>query len=347
MCSTKTVKNFIVIGTGAIGNYIGGRLAATGVTVHFVGRNHSIRALTDAGLRLTDLDGFDALVPAKSLHLHESLADIGSDVLIHGTAAPIVLVCVKSGGTEAVACDIELYCRPGSTVVSLQNGVENVARLKVNAPSMRVLAGMVPYNVMLQSASHAHRATTGTLFIEQHPASLAFFDDFLAAGLAIELHQNMQEVQWGKLLLNLNNPINALSNLPLKAQLEDHNYRRALAELQVEAMEILALAGIKPAKVGKVAPRLLPKLLCMPNWLFTRVAGSMLKMDTKARSSMWVDLQAGRPTEIDDLCGAVTQLARKFGTIAPKNARMVDLVRGHQPGQTWPGDKLLKALVEA
>jgi 2-dehydropantoate 2-reductase len=340
------VTNFIVVGIGAIGSYIGGRLAVAGATVHFVGRNHSIKALAGAGLRLTDLDGFDARVPSQSLKLYEALADIGSDVFNDSVATPVILVCVKSGATEDVARDIERYCRAGSTVVSLQNGIENVARLKAMAPSMQVLAGMVPYNVMLQSASHSHRATAGTLFIEQHAASRAFYHDFLVAGLATELHQNMPQVQWGKLLLNLNNPINALSNLPLKAQLQDRNYRRALAELQIEALNLLSIAGIEPAKVGKVGPRLLPRLLRTPNWLFIRIAGAMLKMDAKARSSMWVDLQAGRSTEIDDLCGAVVQLANKLGKVAPINTRVIDLIKAYQPEQKWSGDKLLKAIVE-
>jgi 2-dehydropantoate 2-reductase len=340
------VKSFIVVGTGAIGSYIGGCLATAGATVHFVGRKHSITALSEVGLRVTDLDGSDVLVPSKSFHLYESLAEIGLEVFKDSGTTPIILVCVKSGATEDVARDIERYCRVGSTVVSLQNGVENVARLKAIAISMQVLAGMVPYNVMLQSAAHSHRATAGTLFIERNAASLAFLNDFIAAGLATELHSNMPEVQWGKLLLNLNNPINALSNLPLKSQLEDRNYRRVLAELQIEALKFLSLSGIEPAKVGKVAPRLLPKLLCIPNWLFVRIAGSMLKMDAKARSSMWVDLHAGRPTEIDDLCGAVVRLANKLGTVAPKNARVVELVKAYQPDQSWSGDKLLKALGE-
>jgi 2-dehydropantoate 2-reductase len=341
------VRNYIVVGTGAIGTYIGGSLAASGLKVHFVGRKHSVKALSDAGLRVTDLNGFDVLIPAQSLNLYEALADVSSDVLNDSAATPIIVVCVKSGATQEVALDIERYCRTGSTVVSLQNGVENVARLKANAPTMQVLAGMVPYNVMLQSAAHTHRATAGTLFIEQHTASLAFFNDFLAAGLATELKKNMREVQWGKLLLNLNNPINALSNLPLKTQLEDRNYRRALAELQIEALRLLSIAGIEPAKVGKVGPRLLPKLLGMPNWLFTRIAGAMLKMDAKARSSMWVDLQGGRPTEIDDLCGAVVQLATKLDMKAPKNAHISYLIKAYQPEQNWSGEKLLKAIVES
>jgi 2-dehydropantoate 2-reductase len=341
------VRNYIVVGTGAIGTYIGGSLAAAGSPVHFVGRKHSVKALSDAGLRLTDLNGFDVLIPAKSLHLYEALADVSPNVLNDSVATPIILVCVKSGATEEVARDIERYCQAGSTVVSLQNGVENVARLKTNAPTMQVLAGMVPYNVMLQSAARTHRATAGTLFIEQHTASLAFFNDFLAAGLATELKKNMREVQWGKLLLNLNNPINALSNLPLKTQLEDRNYRRALAELQIEALQLLSKTGIEPAKVGKVGPRLLPKLLGMPNWLFTCIAGGMLKMDGTARSSMWVDLQAGRPTEIDDICGAVVQLATKLNLKAPKNARVSYLIKAYQPGQDWSGEKLLTVVVES
>jgi 2-dehydropantoate 2-reductase len=339
-------KSFIVIGTGAIGSYVGGCLAAAGATVHFVGRKQSIKVLSEVGLRITDLDGFDVQVPPSALHLYESLADISVDVLSDPVSLPIILVCVKSGATDTVALDIERYCHANSTIVSLQNGVENVARLKAQAVSMQVLAGMVPYNVMLQSATHSHRATAGTLFIEQHAASGAFLNDFLDAGLATKLQQNMREVQWGKLLLNLNNPINALSNLPLKYQLEDRNYRRALALLQIEALKHLSNAGITPAKVGKVGPRLLPRLLCLPNWLFTRIAASMLKMDVKARSSMWVDLRNGRPTEIDDLCGAVMRLAKAHGSVAAKNARVVELVKAYEPGQNWPGDKLLKALVD-
>jgi 2-dehydropantoate 2-reductase len=334
------VGSFIVVGTGAIGSYIGGCLAAAGEDVHFVGRKHSLTAFANGGLRITNLDGFDKTLPNTSLKLYESLAEISPALL----SQTVILVCVKSGATDEVGQDIERYCRAGSPVVSMQNGVTNVDRLKANAMSMQVLAGMVPYNVMLQSASHTHRATSGTLFIEQHPASLEFSKRFLAAGLPVELHANMREVQWGKLLLNLNNPINALSNLPLKTQLEDRYYRRVLAELQNEALGLLSKAKIEPAKVGRVAPRLLPKLLCLPNWVFLRLAGSMLKMDAKARSSMWVDLQAGRVTEIDDLCGAVHRLALELGTSAPKNRRMIDLVKTYQTNQEWSGKRLLTAL---
>jgi 2-dehydropantoate 2-reductase len=333
------VKRFIVIGAGAIGTYIGGRLAAADADLCFVGRQYSLDALGKNGLHVTDLDGFNSELAPDRLKLSTSIPTIAES-----EEAPIVLVCVKSGATEAVGGDIARSLPAGSTIISMQNGVDNVERLKAIAPQMTVLAGMVPYNVVMPTANHCHRATAGRLLIEKHTTTQAIYNLFSQAGLPLELRSDMREVQWGKLLLNLNNPINALSNLPLKAQLEDRGYRRALAALQLEALGVLNLAGIRPAKVGKVSPQLLPKLLCLPNGLFRLIAASMLKMDSKARSSMWVDLQAGKNTEIDDLCGAVVRLAKSEGVDAPMNRTITSLVKSFLPGQSWSGDELFKCV---
>jgi 2-dehydropantoate 2-reductase len=117
-----------------------------------------------------------------------------------------------------------------------------------------------------------------------------------------------------------------------------------LARLQLEAMEILASAGIQPAQVGKVAPKVLPLILGLPDWLFKRAAASMLKMDASARSSMSVDLYSGRLTETNDLCGAVVRLASNQGKTAPVNSAIARLIEQYQPGQVWTGEKLLRAI---
>jgi 2-dehydropantoate 2-reductase len=117
-----------------------------------------------------------------------------------------------------------------------------------------------------------------------------------------------------------------------------------LAALQIEALSILRAANIRPAQVGKAPPKLLPKILKLPNWLFKRAAASMLKMDVSARSSMSADLYAGRPTETDDLCGAVVRLAKSMGREAPANQAMAKLINEYQAGQAWTGEKLLAAL---
>lgn len=320
--------NLVVLGAGAIGCYLGGRLAHAGHTVTLVGRPRVLSAIEAQGLKVTDLEGFDAQLPAPvssgNFHLAASLQDAKNQGYLNEDS--VVLLCVKGGATQSAAAEIDAVCRTATPIVSLQNGVDNVNRIRRAAPQVQVLAGMVPYNVVMPSAHHVHRASMGVLQIERSPASSQFAPLFNAAGLTTVLVDDMRAVQWGKLLLNLNNPVNALSNLPLLAQLSDRDYRFVLAGLQTEALKVMALAGITPAKVTTVAPRVLPHVLRLPNWAFTRVAARMLRMDASARSSMWDDLNLGRTTEIDDLCGAVVRLANLQGQSAPFNQRMAQLI---------------------
>jgi len=329
--------NYVVMGAGAIGCYVGGRLAAAGHTVTLVGRPRVLDVLRTQGLTVTDLDGFKAHVPAQNLRLvkHLQASDFRSPCT--------VLLCVKGGATSDAARELAAVCPAQTPVVSLQNGVENVARIRAAAPGLRAIAGMVPFNVVMLKDGHVHRGTTGALRMAKEPATQALRDDWMRAGLPLELEADMQSVQWGKLLLNLNNPVNALSDKPLLAQLMDRDYRRVVAALQREAISALKAAGIRPAKVASAPPFLLPFILSLPNALFTRIAARMLRMDATARSSMWEDFQLGRVTEIDDLCGAVVRLAQGHGTAAPVNAAMCRLIAEHHPGQSISGPQLRAA----
>jgi 2-dehydropantoate 2-reductase len=134
------------------------------------------------------------------------------------------------------------------------------------------------------------------------------------------------KVQWGKLLLNLNNAVNAISGLPLKLQLSQRAYRRPAALLIHEALDVLNAAGIRPAKVGRVTPKLIPPLLRLPDFLFARAAGAMLRIDPHARTSMSTDLQRGHLTEVDYLNGEVVRLAKTLGRCAPFNQRICELI---------------------
>lgn len=269
--------NFIVVGAGAIGCYVGGRLAAQGNSVCLVGRPRVLDSIAQEGLRVTDLDGFDQQVPPSALQLAATLAEVELP------PASVVLLCVKSGATEAAARELAAVCASGTPVISLQNGLDNVACVVALAPGLKVLAGMVPYNVVLRGA-HVHRATAGHLQLQRDAVTERIAPLLDAAGLATVLPADMRAVQWGKLLLNLNNPVNALSDLPLRQELLDRDYRRVFAALQSEALCVMARAGIKPAKVTAVSPTLMPYVLRLPNWLFMRLAKRMLQIDAQARS---------------------------------------------------------------
>lgn len=336
--------NFIIVGTGAVGSYLGGRLAASGEAVTFVARSHQLKAMLGKGLRVTDLDGFSADLPADSLTVVPDVQSALNSLSAQDKASAVILLCVKGGATQSAAADIAACTPAGTTVVSFQNGVENVARIQFAAPHVQALAGMVPYNVVMQGSNHVHRATSGKLQLQASEQSNDIAKRFATAGIAIRVSSDMQSVQWGKLLLNLNNPINALSNLPLREQLLDRHYRVVLSCLQREALSAMAAGGIVPAQLAQASPRAMTYLLRLPNFLFTRLATKMLRMDPSARSSMWDDVQKGKTTEIDDLCGAVVRLAAKYGLTAPCNAKMCELMTAHRKGESISGTALRRAL---
>jgi 2-dehydropantoate 2-reductase len=153
----------------------------------------------------------------------------------------------------------------------------------------------------------------------------------------------MVPVQWGKLLVNLNNPVNALSGLSLREELADRNYRRAWARLIAEGLAVLQAGDIEPAKILAIPPATLVRLLPLPNVIFRMLARRMATVDPKASSSMADDLRRGRQTEIDDLCGAIVRLGMRVGVPAPANARTIELIRSYS-GTPIPGRALLRQL---
>jgi 2-dehydropantoate 2-reductase len=344
--------NIIILGAGAIGCYVGGRLAAAGERVTLVGRPRTTEPLALSGLTVTDLQGFKAHVAAdlkpdsavQQISVASNLKLACSNMGIEASETTVVLLCVKGGATTAAAQELADCCPAGTVIVSLQNGVDNVARISKVAPHMTVLAGMVPYNVVMKSATHVHRATMGQIYIEQSEVTAELVAKLNAAGLKANASSDMRSVQWGKLLLNVNNPINALSDLPLREQLLNRDFRYVFATLQHEALTAMKKAGIEPKQLAAVKPHIMPMLLKLPNWIFTRLAKKMLRMDASARSSMWDDVQHGRTTEIDDLCGAVVRLAQNVGTPAPCNATMCRLISAHSKGHRFTGRELRKAL---
>ena len=327
-----------VFGAGSIGAYVGGALIAAGAEVVLIGRARMRERIALHGLTVSDMDGRNTQLLAARVHYNEDPSSLAG--------AGLVLVTVKSADTESTAQLLARHVAPDALVVSLQNGIGNADVLRRALPGHTVLAGMVPFNVVQLPESRFHRGTEGSLMVEASPALAQWLPMFEAAGLPLAQRSDFVAVQWGKLLLNLNNPVNALSGVPLKTQLADRDYRRCLALLIDEALRALEAAGIAPAQVGKVPPSRLPRLMRLPNWLFKRVAAAALRIDPEARSSMWEDLQAGRRTEIDYLNGAVVALAEKAGLDAPANRHIVALVQEAEQGKagSLEGKELLYAL---
>ncbi|BCG91798.1 2-dehydropantoate 2-reductase [Mesorhizobium sp. 131-2-1] len=318
----REAKTIAIAGAGSIGCYVGGCLALAGRKVVLLARPRVEATLRKDGLRVSDLDGRDRRLAPEAL-------SVTADPAAALAGADIVLVTVKSGATEEMTALIAAHARPEAVVVSLQNGVGNADRLRAGLAGRRVLAGMVPFNIVQSPDGEApfrmHRASEGKVMVEDGVAGLAGLLD--VEGLAVETHADMKAVLWGKLLMNLNNALVALSGLPLATELADRRWRLILAGQIGEALAAMKACGIQPARIAGLRPALLPKVLGLPDWMFRRLARRMLAIDPEARSSMWDDLQRGRPTEIGELQGAVLALAEKAGVPAPLTAGVLALVR--------------------
>jgi 2-dehydropantoate 2-reductase len=323
MAADRSLR-IVVAGAGSIGCYLGGCLALAKRDVTLLLRPALAAGIARHGLRVSDLDGGDRLAPPSAVRL-------ATDAAAALAEADIILVTVKSGDTAAMVELVAEHAPSGVTVVSLQNGVGNVDVLLARLGGMaRVVPGMVPFNVVQTrtegAAPRFHRATSGTVQVGAGVAGLREALD--TPGFAVAESRDMTGVLWGKLLINLNNALNALAGIPLAAELADKRWRRLLARQIDEALAVLKAVGIRPARIEGVPPGPIPRILRLPNWLFRRVARRMLAIDPKARSSMWEDLERRRPTEIDHLQGAILALAAAKTRIrVPLTQRIVGLVK--------------------
>ncbi|HEU0197770.1 MAG TPA: 2-dehydropantoate 2-reductase [Nevskiaceae bacterium] len=333
--------DFVVFGAGSVGCYLGGRLAAAGSKVHFVGRKRIAAELNAHGLRLSDLRGGAWTVEPGQLHFSEALPE--------PCEADVVLVTVKTAATPVAGRALARTLRPGTTVVAFQNGLHNAAWLRDLLPQCRVLAGMVPFNVLHRGPGEFHQGSGGELAIERAAGQEALSAAFSRAGLPLALHEDMRGVLWSKLLLNLNNAINALSGQPLQRELSQRGFRRCLAAAQREALLPLAVAGVRLARLVAVPPALMPPMLELPDFVYARLVAAGPTIDPLARSSMWEDLEAGRSTEVEWINGEVIRLARSQGREAPVNARLMQLVYEAEKGgeRAWAADALWHELALA
>jgi 2-dehydropantoate 2-reductase len=323
--SGSRLTKISILGAGSIGCFVGGCWQVAGLDTSFIGRPSFDHEIADHGLTLSDYSGWQANVPPDQVDYRcepDGLAD-----------ADIIALCVKSGATAEAAKQIVRHGRDGAVVISFQNGISNVEVLEQELGGrFTVVRGMVPYNVAYLGEGRFHKGVAGDLHTEDRPETRRLTEQIGQSPASLKLSADMLGTAWGKLLINLNNAVSALSGRTLLEELRERDYRRVFAGSMREGLRLLAKAGIEPAKVGAVGPKLLPWVIGSPDWLFNNVFMKAWKIDAKARSSMADDLAAGRKTEVDFINGELVALADKLGAKAPINRKIVELIRKAEAG---------------
>jgi len=308
-----------VIGAGNIGIYVGGFLVSKSLNVTFLGRERIKNEIIEHGLTLSNLDGYENKIPSSKIDFKTNTDEIEK--------SDLYILTVKTQDTISILKSLKQIIDDKSIIISLQNGISNFDLIKSIYPNSIIIPGMVPFNVFKKDSGIYKCTTSGEIIFQSTDYNSFINNLFYNSTLPYRLDSDIFGILYGKLIFNLNNPINALCNLPLREELMNPEFRFILSNSMSEALVVYKHAKIKPKSLGKMIPWIAPYILRLPNWLFFRVASNMIKIDPTARSSMWEDLKNLKITEIDYITGEILRLADKFNVKIPFNRKIYSLVK--------------------
>jgi 2-dehydropantoate 2-reductase len=303
--TTPAWPRVAVLGAGAVGCYFGGMLARAGAPVTLIGRPAHVEAFRRDGLLLDTLQ-FRERVTVD--------ASTGADAV---TGAGLVLVCVKSGDTEAGARAMAPHLARDAAVVSLQNGVDNAARMRPLLTA-EVLDAVVYVGCQMVGPGHVRHTGRGDLVIggragaeEAARRAAAVAAVFERASVPCKVSPNVDGELWTKLIINCAyNAACALSRLQYGPMVASASARELMSQVIDEAVAVARADGVRVETDG-LAERVMKVGEAMPTQI----------------SSTAQDIALGKATEIDALNGHVARRGAELGVPTPVNRTLHQLVK--------------------
>lgn len=344
--------NILIIGAGAIGCFVGGRLAAAGHKVTLVGRPALMGKIAADGLCLRH-----PVLPEQTVHPETvtSLDDLT-------TAFDFILISVKSPDTPGVIDDVSASGLPlaNTHIVSLQNGIGNEEKLAEAFGREKVMAGTItiPISVPDLGVIEVSKDKGGLGLAPLHPNQPVqrLADALNEAGLTTLVYENYQAMKWSKLLLNIvNNASSAILDEPPTQIIANPNLFNLEIEALQEGVAVMKMQGFGAVKLPGYPADWLARLVSI-GWLPMSLKRTILRpfmvsgRGTKM-PSLHIDLEAGRTTtEVDVLNGAIVEVGQKGGVATPVNKALTDTLTSIVSGESaWTDyqhqpEKLLQAV---
>ncbi len=224
-----------IIGAGAVGCYYGGLLLRAGHDVTFIGRPVHVDAINANGL-LLDTKTFNGRLPAKAATDTTALA-----------APDLVMVCVKSADTEAAGRALAGRLRPDTSVLSLQNGVDNAQRLS-DVIGQAVIPAVVYVGSEMAGPGHIRHHGGGDLAIGRSSASEALAQTLEAAGIHTTISDDIEVTLWSKLVINCAfNALSAVADISYGPMLEVEGAKDVVTRAVQEAIAVAGANGVVAA----------------------------------------------------------------------------------------------------
>lgn len=325
--------NILIIGAGAIGGYLGGKLAAHhAVTIY--DRARLVDAVRARGLRL---------IEPETEYTVDNLAAFTSldEVFAHGPRFDLALCCVKAYDTAEAIEPFRPYADRIDRWLTPQNGVANEELLGQAFGREKIIAATVLNPISIPEVGmvrlEKRKGGIGLAPIDPTCPIGPVVDAIASIGLPLRMYADYRAMKWSKLLLNL------LGNAT--SAILDMNTLEAFADRRVFAIEVTALreaiAVMDALKIKTVAlpgypvPLLVLALRYLPIPLLQPILRRMAKSGRGEKlPSLLIDLNAGRPkSEIDALNGAVSLASGPIGVRTPVNDALTAIVRELVAGQ--------------
>jgi 2-dehydropantoate 2-reductase len=284
-----------VFGAGGIGAYYGSGFAIGGADVHLIARGAHLEALRRDGLTIETADG----TVRQHLHATADPNEIGP--------VDVVLFCVKSYDTETAAPTVRPLLGPDTAVVSLQNGVDNEAKIAAAIGWQHVLGGSAYIFGAIRSPGVVVASGPRSIVFgewaggEPSPRVLAILAAAAAGRVGATTTVDIQAAKWEKYVL-----LAALSAVSAATQLPLGDIRRspaAVALLQDLMTEVWAVGRASGVRLA--------------DGLVDRQFALVMAQDEESKASLQTDLVTGHRMELDALQGATLQLGREFGVPTP------------------------------
>jgi 2-dehydropantoate 2-reductase len=302
----------VVFGTGGVGGYFGGRLAAAGEDVTFVARGEHLRAIKANGLKVDSPNGDFVIYPAKAT---DDVSQVGE--------TDLVMLGVKAWQVPEAARAIKPLVGPATTVLPLQNGVDAVPQLVDALGPKNVVGGLcriVSFVVEHGHIRHAGFAPTiiiGELDNRRTERITKIEDVFKHAGLDTTIATDIQVALWTKFLFIASfSGVGAIADAPAGVVRSDPKWR---AQILSAMEEIYALAHARGVN--------------LPSDSVDKVMAAVDGLPEDATSSMQRDIAAGKPSELESQNGAVVRMAGESGVDVPTHALIYQTLKRVQEGE--------------
>jgi 2-dehydropantoate 2-reductase len=294
-----------IVGTGAMGSLFGGRLSQAGhqVMLYDINREH-VETIQKDGLVIEDL------ASGKQEVCRPGATTQAEDLRV----AEILIIFVKSAATEIVARQFSAIAGDATLAVTMQNGLGNEAILKKHFGEQRTTAGVTSQGATFLGPGrirHAGQGPTHLGMSDRNNEKLKDFVDALnQAGLDTELVENIDDLIWSKLIINVGiNALTALTGLPNGRLLDFPDCKALMADLVAEAVRVAEKRGVHLTY---------PDPLEMVYTVAEQTGGN--------RSSMLQDFDRKRQSEINFINGAIVREAGILGLEVPVNRAVTRLV---------------------